>query len=367
MGSATPMLQREQIANALEAVRSLDGDHAHTIAQLHAKLDLLPSMAQSDALPSTESRVFRFMDLPPELRDMIYDLCLVKGKVFLRPRSKQDERYEGYRDFERPELQLLAVARQIRAEVAVILIRHNHFIISSEYDEWRTLLGPLWSGTPDEGRHIALAAHGQKHLTSISITFDIRNMFTDALEMAQVSRDEEQLTGSAEAVALRAHGHIDQYYGQWECLCEEAAISPQLRFFQINLANCLCPIGCHRLVSQAASAVKGARFGRRLQVIEVLGTISGAERKSFLQRLFDDEVESDDEGDMATFAECRPVVRFRKAPLKAPNPNSLYTTSEKTEEGLDDEDVDLGPLIDAYKRKHGTGRDSHGTLAGFIL
>ncbi|KAK4543885.1 hypothetical protein LTR36_004659 [Oleoguttula mirabilis] len=357
--------QSEQIANALAVVRSLDGDHSHIITLLQAQLADFPSLPENKATPQTESQVFRFVDLPPELRNVIYELCLAKGKVFLRPRPTYDQRYEGYEHFDRPDWQLLSVSRQVRTEAVAVLTSHNHFVISYEHDGWEPFLGPNGhhAKIPMACKQVALATHVRKHLNSVSITFELRNMVGDAVRLARYGRSLSD-SEDGEASVLHTHERIGDLCGQWWQLAKRAAC-PNLRFLQVNIANCLCPIGCHRLIHEAANAIRETSFGRRLEVIEILGTVSSSERTAFIRALFRYEEELYENGYfLRIFENCRPIVGFRNYRTEEDEPSSF---ANDRGEPLEDEDVNLGPLIDEHKRKLRRERNSRGCLARLFV
>ncbi|KAI9871698.1 MAG: hypothetical protein M1830_002599, partial [Pleopsidium flavum] len=58
----------------------------------------------------------RFLDLPPEIRFMIYEYLLVVGKVFPHPKPRHDVRYSGWQEYEKPMTQLFGVCRRVKEE-----------------------------------------------------------------------------------------------------------------------------------------------------------------------------------------------------------------------------------------------------------
>ncbi|KAF2743067.1 hypothetical protein M011DRAFT_250806 [Sporormia fimetaria CBS 119925] len=76
---------------------------------------------------------FRFLDLPPEIRVMIYEEVLVVGNVFFRNRYGQmppdDHRYRDCNRIPKPELQLLRVSRQIHDEAEPVYLSKNNFLL----------------------------------------------------------------------------------------------------------------------------------------------------------------------------------------------------------------------------------------------
>lgn len=334
-------------------MQRLDGDHSHTLALLQAMLAEPPNLKSKgkpagpfrtmhEELADKEpgSHVFRSTDLPPELRDMIFALCLARGKVFLRPRPKHDRRYNGHKAFPKPELQSLTVSRRVRAEAAAVFFQQNHFVFSYEFDTWAELMHPANDEFP-----IALSAYAPIHLTSISITLELRNLCEDALDLADWARDDRAITRTPGAATLGAHGMSHGLYTHWQNMCDGAVGLSKLRFLQVNLANCLCPDGYHRLIIQVADAIRALPTCPSLELIEVLGTKSDQERRSLIDELVDcsDCSGSVDEEYLADTG--KPIVRFRGDP-----PTANRFNKKETVEKLEDEEVDLGALIAARRR-----------------
>ena len=91
---------------------------------------LIHGPVSAPAPESLASQPFRFLDLPPELRCIIYEFCMVRGTVYPAPRPKHDHRYNDFASFEAPQWALLRVNRQVRVEAAKILLSKNHFVLS---------------------------------------------------------------------------------------------------------------------------------------------------------------------------------------------------------------------------------------------
>ena len=150
-----------------------------------------------------KTKPFRFLDLPAELRETIYELCLVKGTVYLAPRPTFDHRYNGIQPFENPTWALLGVNRQVRDETAKVLLTNNHFVLS--YDQrsrekfWSTrAMSPQRSwrsmfGRPKPDPRRMLPGLVRTHLKSVSITFDIRNIANDMITVGCLAQDDRSV------------------------------------------------------------------------------------------------------------------------------------------------------------------------------
>lgn len=76
----------------------------------------------------TREGPFCYSDLPPELREKILRLLLVRGNVAMGKQGAIKNRFSHW-SHERPMWQLLMVSRQLRAEASAVLyaLRHNTF------------------------------------------------------------------------------------------------------------------------------------------------------------------------------------------------------------------------------------------------
>lgn len=98
-----------------------------------------------DALPST---IFRFMDLPRELRINIYEELVVVGKIFYTPHwytVSQSVRFEDHNKFRKPMLTILRVSHSVSKEAEEVYLTKSLFVLPPQWHYPRhvdTLTGP---------------------------------------------------------------------------------------------------------------------------------------------------------------------------------------------------------------------------------
>lgn len=240
--------------------------------------ELLGSMAeQSWSGPSGEETAVpaksfsRFMDLWPEIRDMIYEYLLVRGKIFVpndyRIDTSSDSihegwsgpqtpynvasvhgcRYERYRDYRIYEWKLRnspittgllkGASRKVQAETEAIFYGFNHIVMPA--GTWRYPCVSVDSAPP---------------LNSVSFAFDMRdcagNPYTwrrDACAELPWMSDSLTETAAERLQAIHEKGRR-ALLELWEDRCHMIKHVMQLRYLQLDLEECFCPLGCCRLV-----------------------------------------------------------------------------------------------------------------------
>jgi hypothetical protein len=102
------------------------------VAAVRAELQALRSTTQPEASSSTVrtshgQATFRSLDLPRELRNLVYESCVVVGEVrILRPGRVQqvDMRYDIPR-YPRAEVSLFVINKQVRRESGAVSIERS--------------------------------------------------------------------------------------------------------------------------------------------------------------------------------------------------------------------------------------------------
>jgi hypothetical protein len=103
----------------------------------------IPSQSSSIILakppsPSTTANIFRFTDLPAELRIQVYEELLVVGKVFFKPstedKSKSGTRFAHWYGYALPNVQILRVSKHIHLEAQDVYLTKNLFVLLDSSD-----------------------------------------------------------------------------------------------------------------------------------------------------------------------------------------------------------------------------------------
>lgn len=277
----------------LDTVQRLQAENAALRDELQALRSV--TQLQASAPDSGTRHIFDFLGLPRELRDAIYELCVVVGEVRINRRGSLEEfdmRYYGRRD-PKAAVQLFRVNKQIRSEALELYLSKNHFVVPAACS----------TGTCDPFRYIPGDVDGlaSQYLRSISISVDgsDNSMFAarifDEGRCAKFRRDNG---GMGENVHLGAY-HEETVGEQSEFLplILESVFSRenQVQRLQINLEWAMCALGCHRLVewmiygeqgpiSQGAVIEEWAESidHSRFESLDFLGTVNDMERRYLL-------------------------------------------------------------------------------------
>ncbi|KXT17229.1 hypothetical protein AC579_5812 [Pseudocercospora musae] len=300
---------------------------------------------------------FPFLGLPSELRNVVFRNCLVVGNLGIGP-ILQCER-GPHPSAAKPEWQLLLVNKQIRNEAAGILFAENPVILNTIC--WETM-----SDHFEITSVIPLDKQLHHFLTRVNITFDVRNIIQlslDALDIAHSFRiyAEQDLDEEAEG-RLAIHYPSSDNYQHWTSMVK-AIHAKNLKEIQIDITNCYCVFGCHRLVDEASDAFHCLNLSPKLEKIVILGTKTQDERDRIIDAIVWSLLESKEDvafnqalypdgcgNELGKFKDnIRPKLHFPK--FEVSNTWTLSLENYDVEDGLEDEEVDLYELGMEKKKK----------------
>lgn len=177
-----------------------------------------------------------FVILPREVRDMIYDLCLIYPvEIVIFPTRRDEYDIATGSALRWPDAPLLAVNSMIRAEAAHTFYGKNRWRLS------------------DAGLAIRLPALFYYHVHDVSLRFDCDVI--DLEESGRISRDlftgkNASLNEAARTTAI--HDERKGYLAAiWEDMCPILSkLDSYLVSLQIDFTDCYCPSGCCRMVDE---------------------------------------------------------------------------------------------------------------------
>ena len=263
-------------------------------AVLRAELQALRSTTQLQA-PHFISRAgheqaFDFLKLPRELRNLVYEFCVVVDEVriggaFADYRTPYTDMRYYHPKSARTELSLVAVNKQIRLEALPVYLSKNHFVVPEALMQ----LFPTYDSPNSpilRGQKIFLV---HKHLRSLSITFDFRNVTDESISQDPVKFHTGVDTWREVDSVMHIHDTFAYLLSEDSVLALVGILSDhkQLRRLQVNVQHATCRLQCHRLVvhmfkscgveEQLESWVSGTT-ANRIESLEFLGTANEEER-----------------------------------------------------------------------------------------
>ncbi|KAF2662473.1 hypothetical protein K491DRAFT_179653 [Lophiostoma macrostomum CBS 122681] len=215
---------------------------------------------------------FKFLELPPEIRCMIYEELVVVGKVYFKGTDQEHENSVRYYDkayFRKPSLAILRVCSLVHQEAEPIYLSKNLFVLPLG---WQTM-EPFYSTTCvlAPGPHSPSSLHlfstnAMHHLKNLSIAFDKEehaNMIFDRkrwASMPDIAAATRTLTHSQRLLYIHdetldkiAHG-VTGSSRSWFSISNTLIYTPggtgcsRLRYVEVDYTNAYCPLGCCRPV-----------------------------------------------------------------------------------------------------------------------
>jgi hypothetical protein len=293
------------------ALASLQAENASLRAELKALREnrtqqtQTQSQSQSSHPDSSSVDTCHFFRLPREIRDAIYELCVVPGIIFIkRPDPFPhlhgfDMRDDSQRPQTKAQCQLFLVNTKLRSEALEVFVSMNQFVLSA-------CTHPIEPPIPGHREGSTLL---ERHLRSISVSFNsietapfvITRKYPD---MAATARDydgtpddgDTEFHDSPETSAHYRDITMQLMIRFSITLAQLFEFTGQLRRIQINLEATVCPLGCHRIVRPVFYACQdrlarlfAARPNDTLESIDFLGTVSDEERET-IRMAFPDPV-----------------------------------------------------------------------------
>lgn len=269
-------------------------------AALRAELQALRSTIQLQA-PHSISRAgheqaFDFLKLPRELRNLIYEFCVVVDEVriggaFADYRTPYTDMRYYHPKSARTELSLVAVNKQIRLEALEVYLSKNHFVVPEALMQLfpNSSLASTEKSSPILGYQKLSLVH--KRLRSLSITFDFRNVTDESISQDPV----KFRAGSDTWREVDSVMHIHDTFAY--TLIEDSVLAlvgilsdhKQLRRLQINVQHATCRLQCHRLVVHMFKSCRveeqleswfSSTTANRIESLESLGTVNEEERRA---------------------------------------------------------------------------------------
>ena len=183
-----------------------------------------------------------FLQLPAEIRNMIYRYCLIVGEVYPRPKPDEDDRLNDRSNFQQPQTQVFQLCRQIFAEAAPLYFAENKFVLS--YGE------VPWSDTTEDLNSRPVSRVAYQNLRSLSIAFDVEDGHSPPHVLQANSRDahfQTNLTQAWHAALTGLLQHLD------------------LQLLEVSMKSSICSL-CHRRLAYTATRclLKGIRCTPRV-------------------------------------------------------------------------------------------------------
>jgi hypothetical protein len=223
---------------------------------------------------------FRFLDLPAELRIMVYKELVVVGKVFYTPDDyavMNEKRFKHWESYRTPSLDILRTCKQVHNEAEEVYLGKNLFVLPDECTRRQPLKGSgKCKNAAIQGQNRnpmplfhdrwLFSAAAPRLIKSLSLGFGRRSdhdLYACGHSFWKMEGDFDSLTFNDRL--LRTHdetssqllvdhtSYIEDLFAYFNNGAEPETSC--LDYLEIDLTNAYCPTGCCRLADPIWSSV----------------------------------------------------------------------------------------------------------------